>query len=128
MGTQARLTQAAAFDDDAVAAPLLAEPRILGAEQLALAKERTTLAGRVAARVSHERLVAELEADVPCWTHMPEYGLQRTSLSAKRTVLAALDVTVRLYPASTTPRYDVTTLKPPDRSHRRPNPTGLRNY
>jgi hypothetical protein len=63
---QARLAQpVATLDDNAAAAPLLAELRTLGVEQAALAKERAARAGRVAAQVSHERLIADLEAGVP---------------------------------------------------------------
>jgi hypothetical protein len=57
--------------------------------------------------------VAELRSRCAAVDALREYRLQHTSV-AERTVLAALDVTVRLYPVSTTPRSDVTALKPTD--------------
>ena len=115
---QRRLAQAvAALDDEQASAPLLAELQTLGAECAALTKEREALSERIAARVSHDRLIEELETGAPWWQHMRQNYLERMPAATRRTILALLDVTVRLYSTRHEPRYEVTAAIPLDVPH-----------
>ena len=98
-------------------APLLAELQTLGAEQAALSKEREALSERIDTRASHERLIAELEDGLPWWQHMRQDYLERMPVATRRTILALLGVTVRLYNTRHEPRYEVTAAIPLDVPH-----------
>ena len=75
---------------------LLAALKELGQEQQALETERAALADRVAARVSHERLNAELEDGSPWWQNIRQWQLEQMPVATRRTILTLLDITVRL--------------------------------
>jgi hypothetical protein len=110
---QQKLTQASTvLGDETSAAPLLAELRQLGREQAALDTEREALSERIASRVSHDRLLTELEDGLPWWQAAREWQLDQLPVATRRTMLALLDITVRLYGKGHDPRYDVTAAIP----------------
>jgi hypothetical protein len=91
---QARIAKRVAdIEDDAVAAPLIAELRSLAARKTAAEHELFTTAQRIADRAAEDAKVQSLTA----WCQRVGANLDRLTYTERRLALEALGVQVRIY-------------------------------
>jgi len=91
---QARIAKRVAdIEDDAVAAPLIAELRSLAARKMAAEHELSTTERRIADRAADDAKVQSLTA----WCQRVGANLDRLSYNERRLALEALGVQVRVY-------------------------------